>query len=128
MKQLQHIEFVITNQFPVEPKYKWWNKYRWKLVKLLGGVDPNETVKITRIPIRANTFMEKLYKQKSYLFEMFYREPKELLIGASDYEEMMGDKNIMQMFSFDAEYGLNHRINGLKVTVIPWMKGIVIMP
>jgi len=106
----------------------WLDMLRWKIVTWLGGENPYDTVKVTRIPIDAEKFMEKVWLQKRYLFEAFNQRPQTLLIGAEDYEEMMSSPEITQSFVFEASYNFGERqIQGLTVKVIPWMRGAVVM-
>ena len=125
----QYFEFVETTLTPVYHVRPWWDRVRWRLVRLLGGTDPFDSVKVTRIPIDADDFMVKLYKQKRHLYEYFNREPKMLLIGAEDYENMMNSPVIQKEIQFSASfhYGQFERY-GLTVKVIPWMRGAVVMP
>lgn len=123
------IQFVTYKQIPVIPEYRWWDKPRWWLVKVLGGVDPNESVRTVRVPIDAKKFMDRLYVQRRSLFDRFNLEPQTLLIGADDYEEMMGCKEITQQFAFNASYMHgNIEFYGLRIKVIPWMRGMLVMP
>ena len=127
--KLQVITFMYYKEIPFIPAYHWWDKIRWQIVKRLGGANPLETVKVKRIFIDADKFMEKLFKQRTALLEHFNLEAEELLIGADDFEELMNEENIKQSFSFYASYNHGRReIYGLKITVIPWMKGILVMP
>ncbi len=41
---------------------------------------------------------------------------------------LMACANITERFSFGAEFGYGRNIYGLRVTVIPWMRGMVVMP
>ena len=125
----QYFEFVATriDQLPYT-KSGWIDGCRWWLVKLLGGENPYESVKVTRIPIDDKEFMDRLWKQKRYLFDMFGREPKTLLIGGEDYEEMMNSPAIQQAMTFQASFHYGREIYGLTVKIIPWMRGAVVMP
>lgn len=124
----QTVQFVRTKEFPVIPEYRWWNRFRWWLVKLLGGENPYETVKVERVTFNTEDFMEKLFVQQEELVKSFNRHPKELLIGADDFERLMCTKTVTDMFAFNASYNHGPKVCGLKVKVIPWMRGMVIMP
>ena len=124
----QYISFVQQTLIPVVPQYKWWDTPRWWLVKLLGGANPLETVRVVRVPIDGKDFMERMWKQRRALVEQFRPEPTSILVGAEDFEELMGTHGISQQFTFDAEFGHGPRLYGLKVTVIPWMRGVLVMP
>jgi hypothetical protein len=114
-------------QMPYTPK--WWDRPRWWLVRLLGGQCPFDTVKVTRVPVNGKTFAERLYKQKCALMESFRREPTTLLMGAEDYAELMNSPAVRQEFMVQSafHYGRDE-VYGLQVKVIPWMRGIVVMP
>lgn len=127
-KAATHIQFVTMQEIRTIPKYWWLDSFRWRLVKLLGGENPHEALKIVRVPIDAKTFIEKLFKQKRQMIDEFRREPKRLLIGADDYEEMMDCSNIRERFAFHANYNKGPYVYGLTVEVIPWMRGILVMP
>ena len=108
--------------------YRWYDRLRFWLVKKLGGEDPNESVRVTRIVVDPEDFMEKLFAQRESVLEHFGRETKQLLIGACDFEELMRTQQVPDMFCFSAGYYKDKHMCGLKVTVIPWMRGILVMP
>lgn len=125
-----YVEFVQLRDVPVLHRPKWWDRPRWWLVKLLGGQNPNDYVKIDRIPVHGKTFMDRLFKQKRYLYDRFNcRDPQTLLVGGEDYEQLMDSPEIRQAFQFSAFY-MHGRdgICGLNVQVVPWMRGMVVMP
>lgn len=87
------------------------------------------------IEFRPRDFMQTLYEQRRELMQMFNREPKRLLVGAEDFAQMMRHPDVgRQAFQFEAEYSMGGgaknrpRICGLEVEVIPWMRGILVMP
>lgn len=104
----------------------------WIMTKL-GAFARDEIVCVTRHVIFADTFMERLYKQRGE-FLMLDSEPKELLIGAEDYQELMASPEITSQFQFRAQYNVRNedapygKVMGLTVRVIPWMRGLLVMP
>ena len=76
--------------------------------------------------------MVRIAKQRSAVFKLLNREPKELLIGAEDYAELMRETPAHYLFDFNAQYVRGERgvaqIMGLKVRVIPWMRGVLVIP
>ncbi len=85
-------------------------------------------VTIERHEIDDETFMERIFKQKDGIERFFNRKPKTLLIGAEDYAELMHEVVSSQEFRFNAEYWYTNQPFGLNVRVIPWMRGILVMP
>ena len=73
--------------------------------------------------------MERLWKQKRSLVESFRREPTTLWIGAEDYADLMDSPMIRESFSLCASFNYGRReVYGLTVKVIPWMRGMIVMP
>jgi hypothetical protein len=103
----------------------------WTLRKL-GAFHHSEVVTIERHVIGKNgrRFIDRLFEQMRNLRDAFDREPSRLLIGADDYAELMQEAT-REYFSFDAEYmrgGRHPKVCGLRVEVIPWMRGVLVMP
>lgn len=103
----------------------------WVLGKL-GAYRQDTQTKIEYRTIDADSFMVRIAKQHSAVFELLNRRPKELLIGAQDYAELMHETESHHMFSFDATYTRGEHggrtVMGLKVRVIPWMRGVLVVP
>lgn len=103
----------------------------WTLLKL-GAFSHREVLTIERHLIGKNgkRFMDRLFEQMRNLQDGFDREPDHLLIGADDYAELMQEAT-REYFHFDAEYmrgGRYPKVCGLRVEVIPWMRGVLVMP
>ena len=107
----------------------------WTLRKL-GCYSSKEVVEVTRHEIgrRGQTFINRLLKAKALIWGEFEREPQTLLIGAEQYAELMNEVASNAMFSFIAEYYVGNgtcrppTVVGLTVKVIPWMRGILLLP
>jgi hypothetical protein len=125
----QTVDFVEWQELPVFHSPSWWDMPRWWLVRLLGGTCPLDTVKITRVPVSGKLFAERLFKQKRALVERFRCEPTTLLMGGEDYEELMTSPAVREQFTMYSEFNCGRRqVYGLTVKVIPWVRGIVVMP
>lgn len=99
------------------------------LMKLQAYCVDYKTVYETR-SIDTDSFMEQLLTQRENLVRLFNMKPSTLLIGSEDYVELMREVAFSnpQYFSFDTSYNHDLEILGLKVHVIPWMKGCLVMP
>lgn len=125
----QQLVFVDWRASPVLHVPKWWDRPRWWLVRRLGGVCPLDTVKVTRVPVGGKDFMDRLWKQKRALVESFRREPSTLWIGSEEYEELMGSPAVREAFMFHSDFSYGRReVYSLTVRVIPWMRGMIVMP
>lgn len=124
-----YVEFVEWNEIPIPFVPKLFDRPRWWLVRLLGGTCPFDSVKLVRVPINDKDFMTRLWRQRRELVESFRREPTTLLIGGEDYQELMDSPQFKTAISFQARFNYErHEIYGLTVKVIPWMRGILVMP
>lgn len=125
----EYIDFIDWHESLVRFFPKWWDRPRWWMVRLLGGQCPFDSVKITRVPVNGKDVIDRLLKQKRKLVESFSREPKTLLIGGCDYAELMSCAQVREQFTVyaDFHYG-KHEIYGLTIKVIPWMRGMIVLP
>lgn len=111
-----------------DKKHLWLQKLCIAILKKLGCYWVDQTSTYTRVPIDGRTFMERLYKQRSELFRYFNGEARTLLVGAEDYRELMCSDEIFHAFEFRAAVATMRTIMNMEVKVIPWMRGIVVMP
>jgi hypothetical protein len=118
-------------KFKPKGRAQWLQRLAWKFLNWLGAMDqayePKTTVQ--RHVIDADKFVDLILKQRRALFDGFRKDGQRLLIGAEDYRELMGEISaINHHFEFQAEIGMNRRIMGLNVEVVPWMRGVILMP
>lgn len=137
---MQHVEFIETktthhlrvheDRFQLTPKRGWLRLQRlcfWVLAKLeCHSVD--EVIEYTRHRIDTDDLVRKIHMQRIGLLEHYNREGRRLLIGAEDFSKLMGSPEIRNLMSFDAKYHSGREIMGMKVTVVPWMKGMLVLP
>ena len=128
MRHPQYVEFVDYRSSPLFYQPKWWDKPRWFLVRLLGGNNPHDSVQVTRIPISGEDFAASLFKQRRAIMETFRQEATTILVGGEDYEKLMNSPLITHSFQFSSSFNYGPNIYGLTVKVIPWMRGILVMP
>lgn len=118
-------------KFKPKGRAQWLQKAAWRFLSWRGVLEQahEPSVKVTRHCIDSKTFIDRLFKQRRNLFDHFRKEGQRLLIGSEDFQELMCSKEMMtHHFNFQSEIGLNGRIIGLNVEVIPWMRGAVVMP
>ncbi len=118
-------------KFKPSGRAQWLQRLAWRFLNWRGAMqqalEPKAT--FTRHVIDADRFIDRILKQKRSLFATFGRNSKRLLIGSEDYAELMCSPEVkMHHFEFSAEVGYSGAIYGLKIEVIPWMRGAVVMP
>ena len=97
------------------------------LLKKIGANSIHETETVYRAPLDGLGLVEKIFKQRSALADEFNMRPDLLLIGAKDYQELMGGDPFREAVQFGGSYGFNGQIMGLRIVVIPWMEGAIVM-
>jgi len=117
-----------------DKKHVWLQKICFWLLGKLEAYRQEESIAFTRHAIEPKKFLDALFNQRLELDAVYNLRAHTLLIGAQDYEELMCSKEIYQMLSFNAStevrwgrYGRGE-IMGLKIVVIPWMKGTLLVP
>ncbi len=119
-------------------KFKWLQRACiWVLDRLLCQA-VTEWTTYRRIDVAPMAVMDALFKQKTSLMRQLGRGNETLLIGSADYEELMcGEATRLNPMMFQTTYNFRSmdeygrtggRVLGLKVVVIPWMRGVLIIP
>lgn len=110
----------------------WLQRLCCWVMRKLGAFHDIAEMEYVRIDVDGGKFMERIFKQKISLEYVYRYKPERLLIGAEDYRELMGGDEIRSMLSFDAHMNVRDNgyptVVGLRVTVIPWMRGLLVMP
>ena len=127
------VAFLSSSLARVYKPNGFWDKARWLLVKWLGGDNPNEDARVTRIRFSVDDFIRRMHEQRRYVFQHHNVTPTRVIMGAEDFEDVMSmQSSLNNVFSFHASYpgGLDGRptVFGMEVTVIPWMRGCVVLP
>ncbi len=102
-------------------------KALFRLLCWSGALRPTayRQVATTRLEVRPDRFINNLMLQQKELFR-YGQKPSRLLIGTGDFQELMQTPEFHSYVSFDATYG--KEVCGLQVTLVPWMRGIVVLP
>lgn len=121
------------NAWVVEPtgKWKWFQKKAWQFLNSRGAVKPyhEQMVSYTRVDLNPDKILETVMRAREHLFNIGKR-PTQVLIGAEDVSQLMSDPSIMQMSSpvtLSGEAGYGREIYGLPLTIIPHMKGCLVL-
>jgi hypothetical protein len=135
------------DQWRFEPKGRWARiqRWAWALLMKTGALSNGVMDKVSYTPIRfrSDTVLGKLMETRGAMFENL-RKPTRVLIGPDVMEEITCDpafrdcSNFNQSFTFTAPMNVGHpparpgdrprlEVYGVKITVIPWMRGMVVL-
>lgn len=118
-------------KFVPKGRMQWLQRLAWRFLNRQGAMEQayEPKVTVTRHLVDDSDFIRRLEKQQRNLLQEFNREGRRLLIGSEDYAELMGSLEVQRHhFMFPAEACRGDSILGLKVEVIPWMRGMLVMP
>ncbi|OGT59756.1 MAG: hypothetical protein A3E01_04645 [Gammaproteobacteria bacterium RIFCSPHIGHO2_12_FULL_63_22] len=119
---------MIPDVFTFNPKARlhWLQRACLWTLRKLGCHHWGEEEKIARVLIDPRRVMEALFRQHSEVADALNEEPSRLFIGAEDFKELMMDKDALPYMTFRTEYNYGRRILGLNITVVPWMRGLLV--
>lgn len=133
IERVRHDDWVtVQDEFRFEPNGYTEPLQRfalWFLMRCgaLQNAMVNRTV-FTRRTIDAPKFMERLYKQRRALFSYLDRDGQRLLIGSEDFAQLMDETALDGQYTFSAEWIHRRTVMNLHVQIIPWMRGMLVMP
>lgn len=129
----KHVPHVRHDAFTLRKDrgHVWLQKLAIYILKKLGCELVEDRIEVKRISVDGRTFGERIAKQRSELMRHFNERAHTLLIGAEDYEQLMCTPEIYQSLTFRADNAFRFgrgEVMGLQVKVVPWMRGMVVMP
>lgn len=145
---IHHKEHKNVFAYRYQPGWYGWErrglqKLCFWILRKIGAfyVEPVKETAVTYYRIDGRSFMDKIINQMHVLDGFWEMRPKRLLIGLGDYRKLMFSDEAFsgpegkpwERFQFQGEYWARNKsghpeICGLTVDVIPWMKGILVMP
>jgi hypothetical protein len=114
--------------------HQWLQRKAWAFLQRSTALEQafEDKIEFTRHVIDTDNVVYRLIEQKIALYEGYDREGTELLIGRETFAELMNAPEIRHDTSFSGEYFVHGergpRVMGLRVRVIPWMRGMLVMP
>jgi hypothetical protein len=123
------MEFVSADKWKFTPAKRWAWLHRaawWFLSKTNGisnAIDSKTTYK--EVVINRKRITDRIMQAIDELHIANIR-PAEVFMGPEEFDEAMHE--MRDSYSFSVQMGFNRELFGLLITIIPWMRGIVIVP
>lgn len=117
--------------------WKWLQRVCLWTLKKIGAHSMGMMPHFERKVIDRDKFVAKLYAQQRAVFDLMVNRPGTLLIGAEDFHEAMDQPEMKNIFQFSASVQMgrvddrgqpHYSIMGMRVIVVPWMRGMVPIP
>jgi hypothetical protein len=129
----QHVSVrkVPTNAYRLAPHGRWafLGSAMWKLLRKLDFLSEyvEDREDITYTSIDTDDVMRRILESQHSVVEYLQGAGETLLIGPEEFRELMGHVPRLSGFSFHSEYASRHTLFGLRVCVIPQMKGVLVL-
>lgn len=98
----------------------------WVLRKL-GAHAVVEVEDVTPVEFYSDDLISALNRQRQEVSGRFGHKPARLVIGAEDFRRLMNTPEIHQYVQINTQYR-GHTVLGLRVEIVPWMRGMVVLP
>lgn len=122
---------AVSDQWRFKPvkRWVWLQKAAWWFLGKTGalslGYEPKTTYKQVVIDKRG---VREAILAAIHEMEISMVRPAHVYIGPDEIRSLTLEMRDYAAFSFDIQMGYNREIFGLPVTVIPWMRGVLVVP
>jgi len=132
----QFFEKPLLGCYTFEPKgkFKFLQVWMWKALHWFGCIKQKHVwdYNIKKVEIDTIGLINNICKQKQWLVSQFDLKSKYLIMGDEDFALMWNNKELGEFFRFNMGVAYSDyegvTILGLKVVVVPWIKGMFVMP
>jgi hypothetical protein len=119
--------------FRKDKKHHWLQRLCFRVLDKLEAYKKVEHITFSTHRIDTDYFVDRVMRQQRDIFNYYHPDrPVELIIGAEDYNKLAGTPEFNQLVEFEVPLHFNgrgrHRLMGLRVTIVPWMQGILVIP
>lgn len=123
------MEFVSADKWTFAPqkRWSWLHRAAWWFLRKTKGVSNAIDCKTTykEVVINRKRVADRIMQTIDELNIANIR-PAEIFMGPDEFDEAMHE--MRDSYSFSVQMGLDRKLFDLPVTIIPWMRGIVIVP
>lgn len=88
----------------------------------------DEKVEYTRHRVDTDSLLEALFRQQSEAMRVLSRDVTRVLMGPEDYAKLTSAPEILQHMTFNAMARDRHGVFGMTIEIIPWMRGVLVVP
>jgi hypothetical protein len=126
------IRKIHANSYEFKPsgRFIYMKNLLWKILKKTNCLKLyfDEKEVIERVDIDSEKLYDKIYKQYFSILDRGFK-PKHVYIGIDEFQDVSGltDNNGNYNMQFDMKLNYNKTLFNLPVTVLPYMKGLLIV-
>lgn len=116
-----------AKRFVPKGRLAFLQRWLWSWLNKFGSLEEHldREVKVEKIEFRKKDFADRLID--AYLSCFPDKQPTHVYIGPAEFEELMFINSNYVSLDFSVQMGYNRRMFNLPVTVVPYMKGCLIV-
>jgi hypothetical protein len=126
------LAYAIPDRWQFKPRGRFGRvlaaAFRWAVKHKYFENAVGEELKVTRTVVQPQSVVEALFQQKSEVMKQLNREATTVLMGCEDYAELMRLPNVYQYMTLPAQANDSRGVLGLTLKIVPWLRGIVVLP
>jgi len=117
-------KFVPTSPWKVLQKQMW--KFLLHTKAITNATYDHK--KVTWHTVEPDNVVKYVLKQIDHCWDRYSLEPTSILMGSEDYRKIASGVEEGVEFQMAAELRQSNTFLGIKVHVVPWIKGIIVLP
>jgi hypothetical protein len=121
-----------TYQFRRDRGWVWLQRLALWALRKIGAQAFRDDQTVVRHTIDTRKFLDALVRQRAEIMALYHRRGERLLVGYEEFREITGiamENPLTFAVQYDwREPGGPTLVYGMRVTVIPWMRGILVLP
>lgn len=132
---MQYIKFVETS---LVPRYAMGKEVPHQVNKngsmvwmqslccwVLNKLNTSNDIVFTEHVVDVSNLVDVIYNQIREVGKNYHVDTRRILMGAEDFSELCSTTMVRHLITITAH---SRAFGGLEITVIPWMKGILVLP
>jgi len=127
------VQLFDTFKFRADKKHHWLQKACLNILQRLGCNASLTEVNIERLNVQPKSLIEGLMRQHAQHLQFCRWQPERVCMGPKEFHDLTGEvfnsNHTMTMrVPVELHENGNPKVLGMRITIIPWMEGILVVP
>jgi len=122
------VEFKDHFTFRKDRKHYRLQRFALWILRKLGCYSNVAQPKVSYHEFNPKNILEGILGQKGGILKSYDYRGEYVLMGPKQFDELGGFLEVNKLFSFKVEVYSNERVFDMKIIIIPWMDGVLVVP
>lgn len=118
-------DYTLAYQVRKDKPLVWLQRVCCWVMDKVGAYAQDRSISYDYKVVDISNLVEGIYTQVGLLDQNYHKQATRVLMGSEDFTQLCNAPEARYHLTV---YASDRRFGGLTVTVIPWMKGILVMP